>query len=61
VTSRKNLSRRVDDLTETRADFQVGDLWKRSAAGEDPLAAPEYRERVLRTVEDHGWPEGWSE
>ena len=54
--TRRTLKRRIDALGDDHADHHVQDVWKRSAAGEDPLADPEYRERFCAAIERYGDP-----
>lgn len=58
--SARCLEDRLEALEKHQADLEVRDFWKRSAAGENPLDDAEYAESVVRTVEEHGWPEQWS-
>jgi hypothetical protein len=59
--SLRRLEDRLPPLENQQSDYEVQDFWQRSAAGENPLDDPEYAERFARSVEEHGWPEQWSE
>ena len=59
--SLRRLEDRLGALETEQSDYEVQDFWQRSAAGENPLDDPEYAERFARSVEEHGWPEQWSE
>ena len=59
--SLRRLEDRLGALETEQSDHEVQDFWQRSVAGENPLDDPEYAERFARSVEEHGWPEQWSE
>ena len=60
MTDREELKDRLAALEDAPGDGSVFvELWKRSAAGEEPLDDPAFRQRVAAAVERGGYPDQW--
>lgn len=62
MTDREDLAERLAALEDATGDGSVfAELWKRSAAGEDPLDDSAFRERVTDAGEREGYPDPWGD
>jgi hypothetical protein len=62
MTDRRALRERLAALESTAGDRSVfAELWKRSAAGENPLEDPAFRDRVIDAGDRGGYPDPWGD